>query len=475
MNKFDILKLPFGSRIHFIGIGGISMSALAEILQHTGFIISGSDMKSSNITDKLQNKGIKVYIGHSSANVESSDVIVFTAAINQDNPEIIRAKELGLPIIERATLLGEIMKRYKYSIGVSGTHGKTTTTSMISMIFIEADLDPTITVGGELDSIGGNLRLGNSQYFITEACEYVESFLKFYPFAGIILNIDADHLDYFKDLDAIQESFKNYANLISQSGFLIANADDKRVKEVALSVDCHIVTYGLNDKNSEYTAKNISTNSKGFISFDVAHKSKTLGHIQLNIPGIHNVYNALAAIACSISLGTTFEHCKMGLSKFGGTKRRFEYKGSFNNATVIDDYAHHPTEVKATLKAAQGYSHNNVWCIFQPHTYTRTKKLLDEFSVAFDDADKVIVADIYAAREKDTGDIHSRDLVERLKRRGREALYLPNFDSIQEYLLNHVQENDLVITMGAGDIHKVGESLVAYRPKIEALEEMVSV
>lgn len=468
MNKFDILKLPPDSKIHFVGIGGISMSALAEILQHADFIISGSDMKSSNITDKLQNKGIKVYIGHKSANVDGSDVVVYTAAVKEDNPEIIRAKELNLPIVERSTLLGEIMRKYKYSIGVSGTHGKTTTTSMVSMIFIEAGLDPTITVGGELDSIGGNLRLGDSQYFITEACEYVESFLKFYPFAGIILNIDADHLDYFKDLDAIQESFNNYAKLISQSGFLIANIDDDRVKEITSSVDCHIVTYGLNNKNAEYTAKNITVNPKGFVGFEAVHKGETLGHIQLNIPGVHNVYNALASISCSISLGASFEHCKMALSKFGGTKRRFEYKGTFNNATVIDDYAHHPTEVKATLKAARSYPHNRIWCIFQPHTYTRTKKLLDEFSAAFDDADKVIVADIYAAREKDTGDIHSRDLVERLKRRGKESLYLPNFDSIQEYLSNNAQEGDLVITMGAGDIHKVGENLVGKKQGLES-------
>lgn len=461
MNKFDILKLPRGSRIHFIGIGGISMSALAEILKHAGFIISGSDIKSSNITDKLQEKGIKVYIGHNNTNVEGSSVIIFTAAVKEDNPEMIKAKELKLPIIERSTLLGEIMRTYKYSVGVSGTHGKTTTTSMVSMIFIEAGLDPTITVGGELDSIGGNLRLGDSEYFITEACEYVESFLKFYPFAGIILNIDADHLDYFKDLDAIHASFKNYANLISASGFLIANADDERVKDVASSVDCNIVTYGINDKDSEYTAKNILANSKGYMSFDAVYNGKTLGHMQLNVPGIHNVYNALAAIACSISLGASFEHCKTGLAKFGGTKRRFEYKGSFNDVTIVDDYAHHPTEVKATLNAAQDYPHNNVWCIFQPHTYTRTKKLLDEFSMAFDDADKIIITDIYAAREKDTGDIHSRDLVEKLKRRGNEVLYLPNFELIQEYLLNNTQIGDLVITMGAGDIHKVGENLIS--------------
>lgn len=459
MNEFNILELKPKSHIHFIGIGGISMSGLSEILHNLGFVISGSNINSSNITNNLINKGYNVYIGHDASYLDGVDAVVYTAAVKEDNCEIIRAKELGLPIIERSTLLGEIMRKYKYSIGVSGTHGKTTTTSMVSLIFLESNLDPTITVGGELNAIGGNLKIGQSEYFIAEACEYVDSFLQFHPFAAIITNIDADHLDYFKDIEQITSSFTKYANLIPQDGYLIANIDDERVKKVCDSVNCNVVTYGINNE-SHFLAINIEFDVNGFAEFQVVHNNEILGQINLSVPGIHNVYNSLGAIACSMSLGVTFDNCKIGLAKFTGTKRRFEYKGSFNNVTVVDDYAHHPTEIKATLSAAKNYPHNNIWCIFQPHLYSRTKLLLNEFTEAFDNADKIIVADIYAAREKDTGEISSLDLVTNLKARGKDAIHISDFETIKSYILNNTSTNDLVLTMGAGDIFKVGEELV---------------
>lgn len=459
MSHFNINDLPQGSHVHFVGIGGISMSALALILKNLGYNISGSDMKTSNITDNLSKKDIPIYIGHASSNVAGADLVVYTAAIKQDNPEIINAKSLNIQTIERSTLLGEIMKKYKYSIGVSGTHGKTTTTSMISLILLSANYDPTIAVGGEVISIGGNLKLGNSEYFVTEACEYVESFLKFHPYIGIILNIDEDHLDYFKDIEHITNAFVSYAKLIPENGFLIINNDDSRAQRVINQSSCNIVSYGINSP-SNFTARNIIFDLNGLPEFDVFMTNTHIGSIKLSIPGIHNVYNALAAIACAMSLGVNFEDCTNGLSNFVGVKRRFEIKGTFDKVTVIDDYAHHPTEVKATLSAALKYPHNKIWCIFQPHTYTRTKALLKEFSEAFYDVDKIIIIDIYAAREKDPGDIHSKDLVEKLKNNGKDAIYINNTEDVCKYILENSNENDVVITMGAGDVCKVGDMLL---------------
>lgn len=459
MAQFDILDKK-DSHVHFIGIGGISMSGLALILANLGFKVSGSDIKSTNITEQLTDKGIKIYIGHDQSNIKGSDIIVHTAAIKEDNPEMIKAKELGLPIIERSVLLGEIMKKYQYSIGISGTHGKTTTTSMVSLSLLNAGYDPTITVGGELESIGGNLKIGNSQYFVTEACEYVESFLKFHPYIAIILNIDEDHLDYYKDINEIAEAFLKYAKLVPNDGYLIINNDDPRKDKIIDNVACNKVTFGINN-TSDYQAVNICFNELGFPNFDVLHADTLLGKVQLNIPGTHNIYNSLASVACSMKLGINFETCKNSLLKFKGAKRRFEIKGKINNATIIDDYAHHPTEISATLKAADKYPHNKIWCIFQPHTYSRTKALLGEFSEAFCNADKIIITDIYAAREKNTFEIHSKDLVAKLQDNKKDAIYIKDFDEIYSFIKQNFKENDLIITMGAGDIYKVGEMLLS--------------
>ncbi len=458
MIQFDLDKHST-KHIHFIGIGGISMSAIAEVLLDLGYIISGSDMNNSKIVEKLKCKGASVQIGHHEDNILDCDLVVYTAAIQEDNPEFLKAKSLNIPIIDRAEMLGLLMKEFSNSISVSGTHGKTTTTSMISLILEYSQFNPTIMVGGELDEIGGNVKIGGREYFITEACEYVESFLRFFPTMGIILNIDADHLDYFKDLNHIIQSFTKFAQLIPKEGTLIAFNDDENVRTIFPSVECNIVTYGK-DKSSDFQAHNISYNEKGYPSFDCYYKQKNIGSFQLSIPGDHNIYNALAAISCCYLLGVSKENIIKNLNLFKGTHRRFDIIGEINNITIVDDYAHHPTEVKATLEAASRYPHNRLWCVFQPHTYTRTKMLFNDFSSSFTKADKIIVTDIYAAREKDKGEIHSKDLAREIAHYNDDIRYMSNFNEIAEYINENADPGDLILTMGAGDVYKVGEILL---------------
>ncbi|KYH34354.1 UDP-N-acetylmuramate--L-alanine ligase [Clostridium tepidiprofundi DSM 19306] len=443
-------------KIHFIGIGGISMSGLAEILIENGYKVSGSDVNSSHITDSLKNNGAEIFIGHKANNVDGSDIVVYTAAISKDNPEILKAKELNIPLMDRATFLGEIMKGHKYNVAVAGTHGKTTTTSMLSHIVIKENLDPTILVGGELDIISGNVRTGNSDYFITEACEYKESFLKFYPYIGIILNIDADHLDYYKNIEHIKDTFAKFIKLIPENGYAVINYDDENAREILKHANCNIITYGL--KSGTYTARNINYDKNGCAHFDLYKENKKLFSINLNVPGEHNVLNALASICASICLNISQSSIINGLYNFHGTHRRFEIKGVKNNITVIDDYAHHPTEIKATIKTANTYPHKKIFCVFQPHTYTRTLSLFDEFSEAFYGVDTLILADIYSAsREKDTGIVSSDMLGNSIRDKGINCLNLHSFCEIAEYLNKHCNEGDIILTVGAGDIYKVGE------------------
>ncbi|ABN53825.1 MAG TPA: UDP-N-acetylmuramate--L-alanine ligase [Hungateiclostridium thermocellum] len=457
MEQLSILDPNKFKHVHFIGIGGISMSGLAEILLNLGFTVSGSDIRSSNITSKLEKKGIKIYTGHSEENIKDADLVVYTAAVKSDNPELAKAKSLGIPTLDRATLLGEIMKKYPFSVAVSGTHGKTTTTSMISLIMLKSALDPTIHIGGELDAIGGNTRIGSNKYFVAEACEYVESFLKFHPYLAVVLNIEADHLDYFKDIEHIKNAFLKFIRLVPENGYVVACADDQNVLSILKDVHCNIITFGLNSKNAMWTAEDISFNENGFAAFTVLKDNERITNIQLKVPGIHNISNALASIAACYALGCSIENIKKGLESYTGIHRRFELKGIENNIKVVDDYAHHPSEIKATLKAARSGNYPRIWTVFQPHTYTRTKFLLDEFSKAFKDTDKVIITDIYSAREKDTGEIHSRILAEKIRENGQDAIYLPDFEGIVEYLKKNASPGDLIITMGAGDVYKVGE------------------
>ena len=447
--------------VYFMGIGGISMSGFAELLHAKGFTVSGSDQQESKLTKHLESLGITVKYGQCKENITPDiDLVVYTAAISDTNEEYIAAKEAGIPMMDRAEMVGQVMKNYPRAIAVSGTHGKTTTTSMVSHILLAADLDPTISVGGILKAIHGNLRIGHSDNFVTEACEYTNSFLKFHPTINLILNIEEDHMDFFKDLADIRNSFKKFTALLPENGLLIINGNIDNYKEIADCCQGQVTTYSISDQNCDYYATNITYDELGHGSFDVMEKGTLLTHIKLSVVGEHNISNALSAIALARYLDISIEAIQNGLSAFEGTDRRFEYKGELGGITIIDDYAHHPTEIAATLEAAKKYPHKTTWCVFQPHTYTRTKAFLDEFAQALSKADKVVLADIYAAREVDPGDISSADIMEKIKELGTEAYYFPTFDEIENFLLKNCVTGDLLITMGAGDIVKVGESLL---------------
>ncbi len=447
---------------YFIGIGGISMSGFARLLLESGFTVKGSDSQKSSITEKLVSLGIDIVYGQKSENITKDiDFIIYTAAIHPDNPEFIAAKRLGIPMMERAVMVGQVMKNYKNAIGISGTHGKTTTTSMITHVFLTADKDPTISVGGILDTIGGNIRIGRSENFITEACEYTNSFLNFFPTAEIILNIEADHLDFFKDLDDIRQSFRKYTRLLPKDGVLVISADISDLTYFTAGLSCQVITFGL-ENGAEYSARNIRFDENGYGIFELVHQGKPTGDtIHLSVPGEHNVSNALSVIALSKYYGIPMAKIVEGLGSFAGTERRFEKKGTFQGVTVIDDYAHHPTEIQATLHAAERYPHNHLWCVFQPHTYSRTKALLKEFAQALSQAEHLILTDIYAAREQDPGDISSRTLQEEIKKLGKEAIYLSTFEEIEKFLLKNCIDGDLLITMGAGNVVTIGENLIS--------------
>lgn len=446
--------------VHFIGIGGISMSGLAEILLKEGFTVTGSDSKGSDIVDKLISMGAMVNIGQCAANItDQIDLVVYTAAIHKDNEEFAECVKRQLPMLTRAQLLGQIMNNYKYSVAVAGTHGKTTTTSMLSQIFMEADVDPTISVGGILDSIGGNVRVGSSDYFVTEACEYTNSYHSFFPYISIILNVDADHLDFFSGIDEIIESFHTFATNLPGNGTLVVNGDMDCLPRVTRDLTCNIITFGMSSHNRYYPA-NIEADDMGHMNYTLVVDGKEKEQIHLNIGGTHNVTNSLAAIAVADILGIGHDAVLQGLAHFGGAHRRFERKGTLGNVTVIDDYAHHPTEIKATLTTAIHTPHNELWVVFQPHTYTRTKALLNEFAEALKGFDHVILVDIYAAREPDTGLVSSKDLMEKIKEYGTDVRYFSTFDAVENYLLKNCKKNDLLITMGAGDVYLIGESLL---------------
>lgn len=457
----NIEELKQYRHVHMIGIGGISMSGIAEILKSWGFYVTGSDCTSSEVTDKLIAKGIPVTIGHNLDNVARADVVVYSAAIRKDDVELARAEALHIPTIERGTFLGKITKAFQDTICISGTHGKTTTTSMVSMCFLEAHRDPSIQVGAYLKPIDGNYRVGCSNYFIIEACEYVESYLKLFPKTEVILNIDNDHLDYFGTLDNIVHSFGNYIKLIPEDGLLVINWDDKNCKAIARNTQAKVVTYGIKNESANFVAKNITFNQNGFPTFDVYYNNAFYKTIRLSVPGMHNVMNALACIAVCHEYGIEKEDMKNALQKYTGAHRRFEYVGSFNRGvSVYDDYGHHPTEIIATCNALKQKKYRQSWVVFQPHTYSRTKNLLDEFANALLDFDHVIVTDIYAAREDNIYNISSQDLVNKINSHGKNALYISDFDDIIKYLKEHTIENDIVLTLGAGTVTNIGPKLV---------------
>lgn len=463
MYKIDF-KTP--SSIYFVGIGGISMSGLAEILADAGFHVSGSDRARSNVTETLEKKGITVFYGQRYENItDTIDCVVFTSAIHKDNPEYVATMEKNIPSLTRAQLLGQIMQNYNTPIAISGTHGKTTTTSMISEILLAADADPTISIGGMLKTIGGNIRVGGPDYFVAEACEYTNSFLSLFPKVGIILNIEEDHMDFFKDINDIRNSFHKFAKLVPGDGCLIINGDIPDFREITEGISCRVLTYASSDKCSDgtpadYYAETDCYDEYGHPSFLLHDPAGSSDRFSLSVPGMHNVSNALAAIVLADFLEIRREVTVQALKGFTGTDRRFEYKGTVNGVTIIDDYAHHPSEITATLKAASNYPHKTLWCVFQPHTYTRTKAFMSDFAKALSLADKIVLTDIYAARETDDLGISSKTLQQEIEALGHECYYFPGFEETEKFLLKNCINGDLLITMGAGDVLKIGENLL---------------
>ena len=457
----DFAHIDFSTarHIYFIGIGGISMSALARILVQKGINVSGSDIKESELTKKLEGEGIEVKYTQVAENITPDiDHVVYTAAISKDNPEFKKAQELNIPLVNRASLLSDIMKGYKYSIGVSGTHGKTSTTSMLSHILIEAKKDPTISVGGMLPLIGGNLKIGKEEFFLTEACEYTNSFLELSPNVEVILNIEADHLDFFKDLDDIRKSFKKFIAKLDDNGILVINEKISNKEELLDGFSGKVYSFGLG--KGYVNAKNINCDFEGKAEFDLYVEDKFMGRIKLSVYGEHNILNALAAIVTGMALDISLEDIKRGLEGYGGVHRRFEIKGTVKGLTVIDDYAHHPGEIEATIEAAKKLKYKRLCVVFQPHTYSRTKALLEDFARVLSKADLVVLADIYAAREKDTLGVSSKDIETLINKKSQKAYYFPTFDEIESFVLSKLDKGDICITMGAGDIYKLGEDIL---------------
>lgn len=450
-----------GKRVHFIGIGGISMSGLAAFLTDQSYTVTGSDILEGYTLKHLREIGVTVWIGHEKEHVHGADLIVYSAAITtmKENCEMDEAEKLGIPALSRAALLGQIMSSFPKSVGVAGTHGKTTTTALLSVILMQADLDPTVFLGGKSAELGGNMRIGRSDYCVVEACEFSGSFLEMYPDIGIILNIDDDHLDYFKDMDHVYDCFRSFAQKITSRGMLVGCGDDPLVRRLMEEVNCPHLSFTI-EGDGDVNAEDIQYDDMGNPSFQVTYRGEDMGSFRVPMPGRHNVYDALAAIAAARHYGVSTADIQGGFDRFSGTGRRFELKGRVDGITVIDDYGHHPAEIAATLKAATRYPHNRLWCLFQPYTYSRTKLLFDQFLTCFDDADRIGITDIMGGREQDTGEIHSMDLVEALNEKRNNCTYLSTFEKATNYLVSRLEPGDVVITSGCGNIYLAAEMLV---------------
>ena len=410
--------------------------------------------------DELDKNGIKIFIGHDYNNInENIDLVVYTAAIKMDNPELVHAKELNIPTMERGEFLGELTKLFKDTIGISGTHGKTTTTSMVSECFLAANLDPSIQVGSILKSIDGNYRVGKSDYFIIEACEYCDSYLNFKQKSAIVLNIDNDHLDYFKTFDNIKKSFQKYVGNLPKDGLLVLNGDDENARELKNYSEARSVTFGLNEDNMYY-AKNIEYNEFGYPKYDLYKNKEYVDSIELSIVGKHNVMNSLACIALCDNYNIDIKYIKLGLLNYTGAARRFEYKGSFLGASVYDDYGHHPTEIDAVSKSILNKKYNSSWVIFEPHTYSRVKEHCVSFAKSLVNFDNIIITDIYAAREKNEFNVSPEDIINELKKLGKESIHISDFEDIKDYLSTRVNNDDLILTLGAGYVTKLSTMLV---------------
>ena len=457
MNMSDSINAA-GKRLHFIGIGGSSMSGLARFMLKKGCAVTGSDRDRSHKTDALEDMGIRVYIGHAAENVHGADLVIYSAAIPETNPERAEAARLGIPQIERAVLLGLLMSTFESAICVSGTHGKTTTTSMIAQVFVEAGEDPGVHIGGELDAIGGGTRVGGGDSFIAEACEYNGSFWHFFPTIAVILNIDEDHLDFYKDLDDIEASFKRFAGLVPEEGWVVGWGDDPRVRSVLKSLKCHTRTYGLEPHN-EIRAEDISYDEQGRAHFTATLFGHPLAEIELAVAGEKNLLDALACVAvadiCQLSMSGVSET----LSRFTGAHRRFELTSVTDGVRLYTDYAHNPAEMQTAIHIAAMQPHEKLWAVWQPHTYSRTKTLFNGFIETFDEADRVLITDIMGAREPDPGDINTPMLIGPLEKRGVKAAHTPTFDDAEAYLRANWQPGDIVITLGCGNIDLLNEQI----------------
>ncbi|MBQ6464668.1 MAG: UDP-N-acetylmuramate--L-alanine ligase [Oscillospiraceae bacterium] len=454
MIEFDNYLSP-GRKGFLVGIGGVSMSSLAEVLQGMGLAVSGSDMSESANVQALRRGGITVKSGHAAENItDDIDFVVRTAAVHDDNPEIMAARARGIPVFERTQAWGAISKDYSNALCIAGTHGKTTTTSMCTHILMAADRDPTVMIGGTLPLLNAGHRVGRGNTIIMEACEYYNSFLSFHPTVAVVLNVEADHLDFFKDLDDVKRSFRAFAQRTPEDGFVVANADDAETMDALQDLGRRVITFGLG-KNADVHAENIEfigANSH----FDVIYNDRLFTDVTLHVPGLHNVKNALAAVAASICLGIRPTAVKYGLAGFNGAGRRFEFKGKYNGADVYDDYAHHPSELKALLDAVEQLGYSRTVLVFQPHTYSRTDALFDDFVEQLRRPDKLLLAEIFAAREKNTIGISSADLAAQVPG----AAFYPSFPELEDALRQLAQPGDIVLTVGAGDVYKIGENLV---------------
>ena len=447
--------------IHFVGIGGIGMSGIAELLLNLGYTVSGSDLRSSDITRRLEQLGGTVYQGHQAENIAGADVVVSSSAVADDNPEILAAKEEQIPVIQRAEMLAELMRLEKYGIAIAGSHGKTSTTSLVASILAEAGLDPTVVVGGKVDCLGGsNARLGEGEFLVAEADESDGSFLKLSPVIEVITNIDLEHLDYYRDLDHIKETFLQFIGKIPFYGAAVLCLDDENIAELLPQIQRRKITYGLTEQADLHAAKIKVQGCSN--EFTVYYRGTELGRIRRNSPGRHIIYNSLAAIAVALELEIEFAVIAKALSRFEGVQRRLQVKGEKQGILVVDDYGHHPTEIRATLDAVRdGWPDRRLVVAFQPHRYTRTRGLFDEFKTAFHRADVLVLTDIYAASEEPIEGVHSEVLLEAIKRHGqRHAYYHADLSTLPRYLLDSIREGDLVLTLGAGNILRVGEELL---------------
>ncbi len=448
-------RLKPGCRAHLVGIGGVSMAPLAEVLHGMGVIVSGSDMKESKTVEHLRTLGIQVIIGHFAENVQGKDLVIRTAAVHDDNPEIAAAHAANIPVYERAQAWGALMTDYKHALCISGTHGKTTTTSMCTHIIMAAQMDPTVMIGGTLPLLHAGHRVGKGDTIILESCEYCNSFLSFRPTTAVILDIEADHLDFFKDLADVENSFRRFADLVpAEGGGIVANADDRNTMDTLDGLDRNIITFGMGSYADVYCENLEYVNGVG--QFDLIQDGKKLTHIELSVPGKHNVKNALAAAAAALTVDAPAEAIAAGLHAFRGAERRFQFKGEYHGAMIYDDYAHHPGELHVLMDTVRTLGYERIICAFQPHTYTRTKALFGDFVRELGRPDITLLAEIYAAREKNTLGISSKDLAERIPG----AEYCATLDDVKRRLEELAKPGDLILTVGAGDIYTVGEAMV---------------